>query len=253
MTMTSEVGASQTVRPYLIVTGAQQFIDFVEQAFGATPVVSVARPEDSEKIMHAELRIGDSTIEVADSFGDIAPRPHELHLYVDDADVTYARAVAAGARTLHAPVDQPYGDREAGVADPFGNYWYIATHGAEIRPAGFGTVTPFFHARRAAELIDFLKTVFGAREESRHAEGDRVMHAVLFAGESPIEIASAHDQWQPMPGAMHVFVDDPDAAYQRAIAAGAESLFEPADQPYGQRVGGVADGEGNFWYAAKNL
>jgi len=252
--MTSHDARSpQTVRPYLVVDGAQQFIDFVEQAFGATRVVSVARPEDSEKLMHAEVLIGGSTIEVADSFGDVAPRPHELHLYVDDADATYERAVAAGARTLHAPTDQPYGDREAGVADPFGNYWYIATHGAEVRPDGFGAVTPFFHSANAPALIDFVKNVFEAREESRHVEGGRVMHAVLFIGGSPIEIASAHDQWQPMPAAMHVFVDDPDAAYARGIAAGGESLFEPADQPYGQRVGGVRDRQGNFWYAAKNL
>ena len=181
-------------------------------------------------------------------------RRFELHLYVDDADAVYEKAIAAGARSLHAPVDQPYGDREAGIEDPMGNYWYIATHGKEIRPERFRWITPFFHADRAPELIDFLKAAFDAREAERvlSPEGS-IVYSTVFIGDSAIELSASHGQWQPMPAALHVFVDDTDRVYQRALDAGATPLFPPSDQPYGQRVGGVVDGEGNRWYIATLL
>src|SRR5439155_501428 len=88
-----------------------------------------------------------------------APRPSGdpaltgLHLYVPDADQVYRAALEAGADSLRAPVDQPYGDREASVRDVAGNHWYIATHqtGGHV-PAGLGTVTPYLHPRGAPAL-----------------------------------------------------------------------------------------------------
>jgi len=240
-----------TVTPYLAGEGAAKLIDFMERAFGAQVAARYPRPEDPEKIMHAEIIIGDSRIELGDVVNPADARRFELHLYVEDADAVYEKALAAGARTLHAPMDQPYGDREAGIEDPMGNYWYIATHGKEIRPEGFRSITPFFHANRAAELVGFLTDVFGATEKERVSgpEG-RIVYTSVVIGDSPIEIASAHERWQPMPSAMHVFVDDADRVYQRALDAGAKTLFPPSDQPYGQRVGGVIDAEGNRWYIA---
>jgi PhnB protein len=243
-----------TVTPYLIVEGAAKLIEFMEQAFGGVEQTRVPRPENAEAIMHAEVLIGDSRIELADANDQYTALRFELHLYVDDADATYARAMAAGARSLGEPVDQPYGDREAGVADPFGNYWYIATHGKEVRPEGFHTVTPLFHAHGAPAFIDFLKATFDAREASRFTSDEgTILHAVAFIGDSPVEIGEAHGQWQPMPAAMHVFVDDTDRVYELALRAGAQSIFAPHDAPYGQRVGGVLDREGNRWYMATLL
>jgi uncharacterized glyoxalase superfamily protein PhnB len=243
-----------TVTPYLVVDGAAKLIAFLEQAFGGVEEARVARPDNAAAIMHAEVTIGDSRIELADANDQYGALRFELHLYVDDADATYARAIAAGARSLHEPVDQPYGDREGGVADPFGNYWYIATHGKEIRPEGFRAVTPFFHAHGAPAFIDFLKETFGARESSRFTSDEgTILHAVAFIGDSPLEIGEAHGEWQPMRAAMHVFVDDADRAYERALRAGAQSIFAPHDEPYGQRVGGVLDRDGNRWYMATVL
>ncbi|MEK6375925.1 MAG: VOC family protein [Acidobacteriota bacterium] len=243
-----------TVTPYLVVDGAAKLIAFLEQAFGGVEQARVPRPENAAAIMHAEVLIGDSIIELADANAEYSDRRFELHLYVDDADATYARAIAAGARSLHEPVDQPYGDREGGVADPFGNYWYIATHGKEVRPEGFHTVTPFFHAHGAPAFIDFLKETFDAREASRFTSDEgTILHAVAFIGDSALEIGEAHGEWQPMPAAMHVFVDDADRVYQRALRAGAQSIFAPRDEPYGQRVGGVLDRDGNRWYMATVL
>ncbi|HEX7193060.1 MAG TPA: VOC family protein, partial [Thermoanaerobaculia bacterium] len=118
-------------------------------------------------------------------------------------------------------------------------------------PEGFRSITPFFHAGRAAEFIEFLKGAFGATEkEILMSPQGGVTYATFVIGDSALELASSHDQWQPMPSAMHVFVDDADRVYQRAIDAGAKPLFPPSDQPYGQRVGGVVDAEGNRWYIA---
>ena len=76
---------------------------------------------------------------------------------------------------------------------------------------------------------------------------------MTFIGDSAVEIGEAHGQWQPMPAAMHLFVDDADRVYDRALRAGAESLFTPRDEPYGQRVGGVVDPAGNQWFIATLL
>jgi PhnB protein len=257
MTTATEVRIPEglhTVTPYLAGEGAAKLIDFMERAFGAKVEARHPRPDDPEKIMHSEILIGDSRIELGDVENSADARRFELHLYVDDADAVYEKAIAAGARSLHAPTDQPYGDREAGIEDPMGNYWYIATHGKEVRPEGFRWITPFFHASRAAEFIAFLKAAFGAKEkEVVMSPQGTVTYATFVIGDSPIELASSHGEWQPMPAAMHLFVDDADRVYQRALDAGAQVLFAPVDQPYGQRVGGVVDGEGNRWYIATVL
>jgi uncharacterized glyoxalase superfamily protein PhnB len=243
-----------SVTPYLAGVGAAKLIDFLERAFGAKVEERVPRHDDPEKLMHSQILIGDSRIELGDVSDVMDARRFELHLYVEDTDAVYEKAVAAGARTLHAPTDQPYGDREAGIEDPMGNYWYIATHGKEVRPEGFGSITPFFHANRAPELIEFLKNTFGATQKElvMSPEGT-VTYATFLIGDSPIEIASSRGEWKPMPAAMHVFVDDADRVYRRALEAGAKVLFEPSDQPYGQRIGGVVDAEGNRWYIATVL
>ena len=140
MTTATEVRIPEglhSVTPYLAGEGAAKLIDFMERAFGAKVEARYPRPDDPEKIMHSQILIGDSRIELGDVENVADARRFELHLYVDDADAVYEKAVAAGARSLHAPTDQPYGDREAGIEDPMGNYWYIATHGKEVRPEGF--------------------------------------------------------------------------------------------------------------------
>ena len=257
MTTASEVRVPEglhTVTPYLAGVGATKLIEFLERAFGAKVEERVPRPDDPEKLMHSQILIGDSRIELGDVSDVMDARRFELHLYVEDVDAVFEKAVAAGARTLHAPTDQPYGDREAGIEDPMGNYWYIATHGKDIRPAGFRWITPFFHASRVSEFIDFLKNAFGATEkELMMSPEGTVTYATYLIGDSPIELASSHGEWQAMPAAMHLFVDDSDRVYQRALDAGATSLFPPSEQPYGQRVGGVVDAEGNRWYIATVL
>ncbi len=181
--------------------------------------------------------------------------PTALHLYVNDADSVYERALQAGGRSIGEPTDQPYGDREAGVKDPSGNDWYIATHkGATHVPEGLRSVTPYLHPRGAAKLIDFLKQAFGAEEAARYEGPDgTIHHAKVRIGDAMVEMGEAHGEWQPRPMAFYLYVEDTDAWYKRALQAGATSISEPADQPYGDRNAGVKDPFDNVWYIATHI
>ena len=121
-----------TVTPYLIVQGAAEFIEFSKQAFGADE--RDRHPTPDGKIMHAEVKIGDSIIMLSDSTSEFEPTRSTIHLYVDDADATYQRALEAGGESLREPADQFYGDRSAGIKDRFGNQWWLATHVEDVSP-----------------------------------------------------------------------------------------------------------------------
>jgi PhnB protein len=244
----------RTIVPYLRIERVADLLEFVKQAFGA---VETMRVVGSAGGLHVEARMDDSRVMMG-GFQGMRSMPTALHLYVQDADSMYARALAAGATTLHPPVDQPYGDREASVQDPFGNHWYIATHRAgpegTHRPAALRTVTPYLHPRGAARLIDFLSEAFGAEEHDRDQSPDGVIHhATVRLGDSAIEMGEAHGEWQPMPAAIYVYVADVDALYQRALRAGAVSVEPPRDQPYGDRTAHVEDPHGNVWYLAQPI
>ncbi len=123
-----------TVSVHLFVRGAAQAIEFYQKAFGAE--VKSAMPGPGGKIMHAEIKIGDSTIMLADEFpemGALSPAaiggsPVVVHIYVNDADALWNRAVAAGAKITMPIADMFWGDRYGKLEDPFGHRWSIATH-----------------------------------------------------------------------------------------------------------------------------
>jgi PhnB protein len=127
-----------TATPYIICRGAAKAIDFYKQAFGAEELMRLAGPDG--KIGHAEIRIGDSPIMLADEhpeMGAVSPQSIGgtavgILLYVPDVDAVFRRAIAAGA-TVERPVeDKFYGDRMGGVIDPFGHRWYIGTHKEDL-------------------------------------------------------------------------------------------------------------------------
>jgi len=117
-----------TVTPYLVVSGVAKLIEFVKQAFGAKEVFLSKRADGS--VQHAEVKIGDSIV----MMGESAEKqfPGMLHLYLEDVDAVYQRAMGAGAKSLREPADQPFGDRMGGVEDEFGNQWWIATHTKDV-------------------------------------------------------------------------------------------------------------------------
>lgn len=128
-----------SVTPYLIVKGAAAALAFYKHAFGA---IETVRMQDGERIGHAEIVIGDSHVMLADEnpeLGAYAPRskdkpPVSIMLYVPDVDAVFARSVEAGATVERELANQFYGDRTGGIIDPFGHWWYLATHIENVSP-----------------------------------------------------------------------------------------------------------------------
>ena len=129
-----------TATPYLIVKGAAQALEFYKKAFGARETMRFEAP--GGKIGHAEIKIGDSTIMLADEHPDMGYRspkslggsPVSILLYVEDVDRWFNRAIAAGGKVSRPLADQFYGDRTGVLVDPFGHVWSIATHVEDVTP-----------------------------------------------------------------------------------------------------------------------
>jgi PhnB protein len=243
-----------TITQYLIIPDSLRMLEFLKNVFGATDIFTVQRP-GTTTVMHAEARIGDSMIELADSSEQFPPAPAALHVFVDDVDAVYAKALSNGAKTIQAPVDQEYGERGGSIVDEFGNHWYIATplKGQSI-PEGLRSVTPYLAMEKTSAFIAFLKKAFGAEEKLLVQSPDGVVHhAKIAIGDSILEMSDAHGAYRPMPCALHLYVPDTDAVYEQALKAGATSLMPPADQPYGDRSGGVIDPFGNQWFIATHI
>ncbi len=246
-------GMFRTVTPYLAAVRGLEVVEFVKQAFGGE---ELSRARGGAGGYHCEVRIADSMLMMGGGGTFQGPdNPAAIELAVPNADSAYESAIRAGAVSIYAPVDKPYGDREAGVKDVCGNLWYLITRRvSEHSPEGTPTVTPSFAVQGAAKFIEFLRSAFGATEAFRHDGPDgTVLYAKLRIGNSFVSIGEAHGEFQPLPSMLYMYVDDADAVYQRALEAGAASLYPVAVQPYGDRLGGVTDPFGHQWFIATNV
>lgn len=248
-----------TVTPYLIISEAARWIDFAKQAFGAEDKFRARRsPSPGEKgsdtIMHAEVQIGDSIIELADANPQFPPMPSTLLIRVSDPDLVFHDAIAAGATEIEPVSDQEYGSRGGVVLDPSGNRLSISRPlpGSKIFDE-FRSVTPHLNPVHAAPFIEFLEKAFGGEVIVRTQPGERILYAQVRIGDSILSMSEAHGPYQPMPSTLHLYVPDTDALYERALRAGAESIQPPADQPYGDRSAGVRDPFGNRWFVATHM
>jgi PhnB protein len=249
--------------PYLCAKDAAAAIAFYQEAFGAT---ETSRMSDGGKVAHAELAINGASIFLSDEYPEIdvlSPQslggsPVTLHLTVPDVDAMVERAVAAGAQLLRPVADQFHGHRNGKLKDPFGHIWMISTplnpkpaQPAESMRAGFHTVTPYLLAQDVDALVDFVKHAFDAVETFRTRGSAGGFHIELQIGDSMVMIGGGGN-WSgaAMPAMLHLYVPDVNAVYRRALAAGGSSIMEPADQPDGDRRGGVQDQFGNMWYIA---
>ena len=129
-----------SLTPYLFIRGAAEAIEFYKKAFNAVELLRMPGP--GGRIGHAEIKIGDSAIMLADENAQMNARspqsvggcPFLLHLYVESVDALFAQAVAAGAKVTKPIQNQFYGDRSGGLEDPFGFSWYLATHIEDVSP-----------------------------------------------------------------------------------------------------------------------
>ena len=127
-----------SVTPYLIISGAGEAIDYYKKAFGATELLRMPAP--GGKVGHAEIKIGDSPIMLADEFPEMgykSPKtlggsPVSLMIYVAEVDTVFDQAIAAGGKVQRPVKDQFYGDRSGTLEDPFGHVWHIATHKDDV-------------------------------------------------------------------------------------------------------------------------
>ena len=130
-----------TVTPYLAIKNAAEALEFYKTAFGATETYKLMMPDG--RVGHAEIRLGDSIIMLSDEFpeyGGKSPEtlggsPVSIHLYVEDVDAFFKKALAAGAKERKPVKDQFYGDRSGQLEDPFGHLWSIATHKQDLTNA----------------------------------------------------------------------------------------------------------------------
>jgi PhnB protein len=123
----SQDGSLQTVTPYLTVPSVPQLIEFLRATFGAETTEAPMKTPDG-RVMHAEVRIGNSVVMMGEPPADRPPMPAMLYVMVPDVDATYRRALAAGGTSLREPTDEFYGHRSGGVTDTFGNQWWMAAH-----------------------------------------------------------------------------------------------------------------------------
>jgi PhnB protein len=129
-----------SVTPYLIINGASEAIAFYQKAFGATELFRMPAPEG--KIGHAEIKIGDSPIMLADEYPEMGYKspqtlggsPVSIMIYVEDVDTVFDQAIAAGGKAQRPVKDQFYGDRSGTLEDPFGHVWHVATHKEDVTP-----------------------------------------------------------------------------------------------------------------------
>lgn len=122
---------------------------------------------------------------------------------------------------------------------------------AKAIPDGMTSITPYLTVQGVARLIEFLEQSFdGKVEERMEGPGGMVMHAQVRIRGSVVMMGEASDQWKALPSQIYMYVEDMDELYRRAMAAGGESVRQPTDEFYGDRVGGVKDPSGNIWWVA---
>jgi PhnB protein len=279
-----------TATTYLCVRDAAAAIEFYKTAFGATELMRITGADDKIMhacitIDGAPIMLADEFPEV----GFVSPQslggsPVKIHLDVADIDTLAKQAVAAGVKEVRPVQDQFYGARSGQFADPFGYTWILSTRTEDVTFAemqrrfdalqvkedqsavlkedtlvnpirqGFRTVTPYLTVANVHEEIDFLRRVFGAEGQVYGLGSAGGFHSEYKIGDSMLMIGGGGEgsSWRgtPAPAALHIYVADVDAVYQRALEAGATSLHPPQDQPYGERSAAIRDVGGNEWYPA---
>ena len=141
-----------SITPYLIVNQASKAIEFYKKVFGAKEAMRMSKPDG--KIGHAELRIGDAKIMLADEFPEMDARspnafggsPVGIHLYIKNVDAVIEKALSKGAKLLRPAETMFYGDRSGAIEDPYGHKWYVSTHVEEVSPKEM--------KKRAAQLFE---------------------------------------------------------------------------------------------------
>jgi uncharacterized glyoxalase superfamily protein PhnB len=230
-------------------------IEFVKKTFGGEEIF---RSVGSAGGYHCEVRVDDSMLMIGGGGAGLAWKGDSVlgafHVYVRVCDAPFHRALLAGGEWVMGP-GESYGERSGSVIDAQGNYWYIATaKQSGYKSEGAPAIQPYLHPLRVDPVMNFLKRAFGAEDLGRYTAPDGVVHHMTVAiGDSHLEMGEAQGPYQPMKSMFYLYVPNVDDVYRTALAAGAKSMKEPAEQPYGDRVGAVTDIFGNQWWIATHV
>lgn len=189
-----------------------------------------------------------------------SPKPggwNRIQLTVDDLQSFYDKLKEKGA-TFRNEITEGKGGKQVLLQDPSGNLIELfeskRKKSVQPIPEGFHTITPYILAKDAPGLIEFIREGLGGKVEYMMKSDDgEIRHSTVRIGDSPVMISSGNEEYKPMPCMLHLYVEDVDAIYEQAVAAGGESLREPSDEFYGDRSAGVADDWGNQWWIATHI
>jgi PhnB protein len=248
-------------------------IDWLTRAFGFAEQYRYGDP-----VSGAQVRAGNAVLMLkrADSV-ELVPRQlgygtQSLTIFVDDVEGHYECAKAAGAEILEEPHETVYGEFQYAARDLAGHHWLFSRHANDLNPEQWGAtvaqaaaaparVAPMLSVRRGKAAVEFYMAAFGAEVLFQIEAPDGAVVAELSVGQSRFWVADEspeHKNFSPetLGGAtvrMVLVVDDPDAAFDRAIRAGASVVYPVDDQDYGWRVGRMVDPFGHHWEIGKPL
>ncbi|HEX5413145.1 MAG TPA: VOC family protein [Terriglobia bacterium] len=274
---------ADTVLPHVVYTGVDEAIDWLTKTFG---FIEHYRYGDPNAPSGAQMHLGNAWIMLRQARpgqstpAELGGGTQSLTVFIDDVDAHFERAKSAGARIVEELNETAYGERQYGAVDFAGHRWLFSRHARDVNPSEWGakvsklvtmtpqispgqgtTVVPLLSVRRGAQAIEFYKAAFGARELLRIEDEGGAVVARLSVGESEFWLADEspeNSNFSPetLAGSsvrMVVTTDSPDAAFQRAVEAGARVVYPVEDQPYGWRVGRLLDPYGHHWEIGKPL
>jgi uncharacterized glyoxalase superfamily protein PhnB len=246
-------GLRPNIFPALRYSDARAAIEWLVRAFGFEKLAVHDGPE--RHVMHAELAFGSGVVALGTASAPTAANPwstvrHVVYARVSDVDAHHDRAKQGGAEIVMPLTDMPYGSREYGARDPEGHVWGFGTYDM-ARADGEPNIFPELHYPDGAAAVMFLTEAFGFAASFKVPGPDgNVMHAEMQLGDGIVMCSATpddHGMWCHQNQAVSIMLDDPDAHFARATAAGATIVQPPADTPYGARAYWARDLEGFLW------
>jgi uncharacterized glyoxalase superfamily protein PhnB len=267
---------TETLLPHVVYPDIREAIAWLSTAFGFCEHYRYGKPEDPSG---AQMHLGKAWVMLhkarpgSASPAQLGSATQSLTLFVEDVDGHFEKAKAAGAQIVEELHETEYGERQYAAVDLAGHHWLFSRHAHDLNPADWGalvseplkiasrlSIAPMLSVRNGARAVDFYKAAFGAEVLFRLDDGGAVV-AELSVGESKFWVADEspeHLNFSPESlrgGTVRIVmvVDDPDTAFERALAAGATAVWPVEDQPYGWRVGRIVDPFGHHWEIGKPL
>src|SRR5262245_25911855 len=234
---------SQNLMPSFHPIGAPKMIEFLKEALGAEEVAVHKSPDDV--VLHAQIRIGNSIVEMGEAHGPWQPRPMNFMLYVDDSDAWYERAMKAeGTISMSAPADQPYGARVGTIKDPFDNVWYLATQLGRAKEKSIETerttmAAKLFRVTLQVADLDQAAAFYAKLLDDPGIPIPRGGRHYFDCGGvilALVDVAKGGEKPQPTPDYIYFAVDNLEEVFDRAKALNCLAQDRYHDQEAGQIV-----------------